>query len=221
MNVHPIISGLIMAPPDLLVNGSQSYFSNYKNQIWNIPELVKKDFPDLKFIVCLRNPVNRAISSYYHAINKGRIPPFQNITYAGGKQGLVGMGFYYSHLMEWFEYFDRERFLILIYELDVKENKDETLKKIYQHLGVDDCFVPSKFNKNIHQTNTQLYTYFNYFLPGLTKLTFKLFTGLNRITSPVIPILDQDKDFLYDIYHEENIKLERLIDRSLAIWHRE
>ena len=37
----------------------------------HVPKWIARTIPDVKIIICLRNPVNRAISSYYHYVRKG------------------------------------------------------------------------------------------------------------------------------------------------------
>ncbi|MFX0210474.1 MAG: sulfotransferase domain-containing protein [Candidatus Hodarchaeota archaeon] len=96
-----------------------------------VPERVKFWMPECKFIVLLRNPVNRAWSEYYmYWMVSFRVPikafikaiddvkydtpeqymhPYTNESYYRSLQ----KGIYHKCLTRWFKYFDKRRFLIL------------------------------------------------------------------------------------------------------------
>lgn len=186
---------------------------------WSIPELVHKHYPTLKLIVCLRNPVERAISAYYHHIRKGRLDSGQSILTVAGKYGIVSMGYYDIDLRKWMRYFAKKDFLILIYEEDLKdENKRVTLKKIFQHIDVDDLFVP----RNIFQKYYARKTHFElrlirYPIPAVIRKIF-----LNLIPGYIkhyrlwdIPVSDEEKAALKTLFNSHNRNLEKMIDRKL------
>ncbi|MCC5810111.1 MAG: sulfotransferase domain-containing protein, partial [Ectothiorhodospiraceae bacterium] len=85
----------------------------------NVPERMVEAFPDLKLIVILRNPVTRAVSSYYHHIGAARLSPNRRISEVGDEWGILSMGHYADNLEHWFKYYPRDRFQILVYEEDL------------------------------------------------------------------------------------------------------
>ena len=128
------------------------------------------------------------------------------------------MGFYYSQLKKWFKLFNPNKFLILIYEEDIRINKIQTIKKICNHLEIDKSFTPENIDKKIHKTNSQLYLFLHYYQPFLTKAIFKLFPFVNNFSTSMIKISEEEKKCIYELYKSENDKLQELINRPLDIW---
>ena len=97
---------------------------------------------DTKFIVILRNPVARAISAFFHYYKRGQTTKDSRILELPKHFGIVDIGFYYRHLMRWFEIFPRDQFLILNFEQDIIEYPLETVRRVYGFLGINENFVP-------------------------------------------------------------------------------
>lgn len=186
----------------------------------HIPELVKQHIPDARFIVTLRDPVDRAISAFFHHVRARRISPNSSLFEAGQKYGIIEMGFYYSQLKYWFDVFPENRFLILIYEKDIVESKNETVVKLYRFLNVKDDFHPTRLNTkyNIRWAGASLYL--SYCFPMVSKLMDK--PRIRGIVDSLpyfrIRIKPDTINRLSRIYVHENRKLERLIKRDLSFW---
>ena len=194
-------------------------FVIYENRLRNTPELVHANFPNLKLLVSLRNPVDRAISSFFHSMRAGRIPPHANILDVGVQWGILGMGFYYRQLLAWNELFPRESFLILIYEEDIKKKKDETLRRVFRHLDVDDSFVPQGAERVVNKSTSGPLLRAKYYAPNIAGKVFKLIPQLNNLHFLDIKVSDSDRAELAEIYRSENARLEEYIGRSLECWH--
>lgn len=109
---------------------------------------------DIKLIVILRDPVERAVSAYYHYMKDGFLPPIdiskgmykiiQNemVGYER-KAELIEYGLYYKHLKHYLKYFAKDQVLILLYD-ELKKNKIEVIKHLYRFIGVDENFNPDK-----------------------------------------------------------------------------
>ncbi|NMG57473.1 tetratricopeptide repeat protein [Geitlerinema sp. P-1104] len=112
----------------------------------NSPERLARYCPTTKFIILLRNPVDRAISHYHHwrkihqeplpleealEMNLKNLSP--NAPYAGVPKNYLERGLYADHLRRWFSHFPREQFLILKSE-HFYDNPDGTLKHVYDFL---------------------------------------------------------------------------------------
>ena len=136
----------------------------------------------------------------------------------GGQQGILGMGFYYRHLLEWMRFFPKERFLILIYEEELARDKAATLRRVYRHVGVDESFAPGDLEGRYNVRETDLLMILNYYTPRLTKRVFKRIPGLSRLRPPLIRISDQEYEDLRSFFEPENRLLEELLGRSLAVW---
>jgi hypothetical protein len=103
-----------------------------------MPERIAQDLgTDLRLVVLLRDPVQRAISAFFHHLRKrphrlDRSRPFaDNVR----QFGIVQMGFYAAHLERWLEVFPAERFLVLVNE-EVRASPAEAVERVHRHLGV-------------------------------------------------------------------------------------
>jgi len=118
--------------------------------------------PDIRFLVILRNPVNRAFSHYCHAINNWGEEkyrplgyPIENLSFkeailaederlASGRyhirhQSYFSKGLYAKQLRWYFDRFPRENFHITIFEEYIQAQEAE-IENIYRFLGVDPYF---------------------------------------------------------------------------------
>ena len=75
-----------------------------------LPSLVFRCVPKAKFIVMLRNPVDRAWSHFYHWRDKNRHP---TEILKNRNSEYVKKGIYWEQLERWFRVFKREQFLII------------------------------------------------------------------------------------------------------------
>lgn len=125
---------------------SASYFWTSTSADWdsrpegyqrNIPRVVKQYLgADLRFVVVIRNPVQRALSAYAHYVAHEEIPPNQRFREARRYGGIIDMGFYARHLQNWFEYFPSSRFLVISLEMDIVPDPARTLLEVQGFLGV-------------------------------------------------------------------------------------
>ncbi len=109
------------------------------------PYLIKKHFPNIKLIACLRNPVELAYS-YYRYMRLRGYPYFrQSFSEAIQKDpAWLEFGFYYKHLSRWLEVFSWDQFKIVFYE-DLQNDPGSILKELYSFLEVDPVFEPTSF----------------------------------------------------------------------------
>ncbi|SFL04714.1 sulfotransferase domain-containing protein [Shimia haliotis] len=92
---------------------------------------LKELAPDLRLMVILRNPVERAISAAAQAIrnNEGsQNPLFSRNTTEGGLYG--------KHLGRWLAHFSKDQLLVLTQD-EIKVDGRAVLKKVATHVGVE------------------------------------------------------------------------------------
>ncbi len=127
---------------------------------------IKNMLPDIRLIFLLRQPIERAISnisfsrmhgfeaaSTEQAILREIDAPDQVVSQkrAGisvSPQAYLSRSGYADHLKPYFEIFDRGQIKVLIKER--LTGNSETVKSIYQFLGVDDVFVPDILGETIN-----------------------------------------------------------------------
>ena len=181
----------------------------------DIPRLVHEAYPDLKFIVTLRDPVQRAISAYHHHMRPGRVSPRSRILEAGRHFGIISMGYYHTHLSEWMRFFSPDQFLVLIYEEDIVQNKEETIEKVFRFLEVDDSFIPDNLNARYNARNGHLYLYLRYYVPRVARKMKQKVPTLASVNFPKIRVSEEEKEALARMYAESNQDLAQLLGRSL------
>lgn len=114
------------------------------------PRRIHGHYPDLKHIAILRDPIERAVSAYYHYMSARFIPmvPIEEglriIIEGGWKEHprahqVVDFGFYDRHLTGLEAYYPRDRISVLVFE-SIKRDPAEALAQLYRFIGVADDF---------------------------------------------------------------------------------
>lgn len=181
----------------------------------DIAEQVHRHYPDLKLIVSMRDPVDRAVSAYYHFIRSRKYSPRSRILDVGHTNGILTMGYYYRYINEWLKYYPIDHFLFLVYEEDIKKNKLETLKKTFRFLNVDENFIPENVNSRYNTRSGHLFLHMNYYSPLWTRRFFRLFPALRPVNFPKIEVGPDEMEKLSQMYAKENEGLAALIKRPL------
>lgn len=129
-------------------------------------EIIKRIYdynPQMKFIVMLRNPVDRAFSGYRYAINNGHMDKKisfidslkietdllnKNISIVR-KNNLCNafQSKYFYHLSRWTKIFPKENFLLLK-TADLKENPNKILNKITTFFEIEKFNTTEKIKAN-------------------------------------------------------------------------
>ena len=109
------------------------------------PQRVHTLSSDLRLVAVLREPIERAHSLY--RLKLGTTMPYDTFNEAVEKHpDMIEHGHYAEHLERWWSRFPREQMLVLLYE-DLVRSDAETIRKIYEHIGVRSDFVPSWIGK--------------------------------------------------------------------------
>lgn len=172
------------ATPNYLWTSSSLEEIEESNRVRNIPEKVHAAYPNVKLIVSLREPVDRAVSAYRTLIRGGHISPRSSIVEVAHRHGIITMGDYETHIRRWFEYFPPSQFLFLIFEEDIKRNREVSLRRTYQFLGVDPSFIPSGSDERKHPSLGPFYRTLIYYLPWLKSVVKRILPNLRRDRLP-------------------------------------
>ena len=204
------------------------------------PKNIFQHIPNVKIIVCLRNPVHRAFSAFMHLRRDKRemINNFQtafNLDEERKNNGWAeiwhyrSMGLYGKQLQRYFSLFNKEQILCLIYE-DFLKYPENTLKSICEFLGVNSSHnfdSEAKYNKSgiprfqfLHQILIRpnlLKKVLKNFLPKelRTHLREKLINlNLNSQDS----LSSEQIQHLYPYFEKDINRTELLINRDLDHW---
>jgi hypothetical protein len=162
------------------------------------PKRIKEYNPQLKLIVLLRNPIERAYAhwnmerargadklSFWDAIQNEPQRIQKRLTPEHRVYSYVDRGFYLSQLERLWAHFPRSRVLVLKHE-DLRDHPQTTLRAVTEFLGV------SPF-KEIHEKKANATPYL----------------------SPLTPV---ERKYLHGIFEEEIHKLERVLKWDCSQW---
>jgi len=210
---------------------------NYLGQP-KVPPRIAHHMPQARLLAILRNPIERAVSAYFHYMRAGFIPiePLEKglrRVLAGdydknwpAAPQIIDFGMYYKHLQHWRHYFAASQFLILLYE-DIKQSPESLVREAYAFLGVSPDFEPKgvgvarmtgmyalprlKFARAVAPLTTEYYA-------GHTRLRRK--TGLvaktTYLTSRAV-----DRFILAPLFSEKRPVLSDALYRELAEVYRD
>lgn len=215
---------------------STAYLYYYKNAIPKI----KKTLGDIKIVVILRNPIDRAYSAYMHQIR-------YNTEYLSFEDALReekkriknnwapywyyrDVGFYYEQVKAYLENFSDVKLYLLE---DLEKNPLRLAKDIYSFLAVDNSFVPdisTRYNvsgvakyKLVHNVLLRPNP-----IKSLSKLILKTLIGNERkvaigqklrsnlLKKPAMKT--ETREYLKKVFREDILALQDLIDRDLSHW---
>jgi hypothetical protein len=205
------------------------------------PGRIKHYIPQARLIAILRNPVDRAYSSFWFQVRRGRELPSdfaqalrEEENRVRNNQGLPWMGkeigFYHAHLKRYYDTFEADQIKVFLYE-DLKGDSVGLAQSAYRFLGVDDTFVPdvslvhnlsgipkSKALQLFLSRPNPLKSALKPVVPKGMRQHLTAYVENRNIAGPPPP-LDQDvRKELIDSYREDILKLEELIGRDLSKW---
>jgi hypothetical protein len=199
--------------------------------------MIKQFNPQIKLIVCIRNPVERA---YSHYMQRNR---FQNWKYnfdetvRKNDQDILDYGLYGVQLEHVLHHFPKDQVKIIIFE-DFIKNPQKFLSDLFSFLNVNNFKIiknsaPKNSMKEFHfkrlkkfiniiRALCRRYYYFR-------KVFYELFPGdkmlkfINKIniknqilTKTKISI--KTKDYLKKYYTQDKILLEQILGREILYW---
>jgi hypothetical protein len=153
--------------PSVYQNGiewyKKTYFQSVKNEKCigdftptylfeeRAPERILNDLGvNMKFIIILRNPVDRAYSHYLHSnrdehenlsfkealsLEKSRVNEKDYLSYL--RLSYSGQGMYCQMLTRYFKFFPKDNFLIINFEEEFVSQRESTINKIFNFLELD------------------------------------------------------------------------------------
>jgi len=206
------------------------------------PERIKHYIPDAKLLAILRDPVERAYSAYLmQKLYTGWprdlpqvIRKKQKVKYEQGSpsQPRMDAGFYCAHLKRYFDIFDRSQIQVCLYE-DFRTGPLSVLQDIFRFVGVDETFVPDLSTKHMVggvsknrvwgaclMRWVRIKPLLKPFIPAsLRQRSINCLSNLQRRGLSKPPPLEPDvRRELLQIYKEDILKLQDLIQRDLSAW---
>ena len=205
------------------------------------PGRIKTLIPDARLIAVLRNPVDRAFSSYQHLVRDDLEPldfgaaldaePQRIAEHYAYLYRYTDMGFYSQQLDRYEKTFSENQLCVLLYD-DLRSDPEGTCRQIFSFLGVDEDFVPDmsgEYNRSGVPKNRFMHRLLNPSAPMKRRLwnvtprlarerlldaqTKIVNRNLQRQTMP-----EHERDRLRGVFREEVGRLEARLDRDLSHW---
>jgi len=202
-----------------------------------IAERIYRFNPQIKLIACFRNPIDRAWSHFRYDLMDKRVKAESKfkelIEEKDYYQKYIESGFYFRQIKPYLDRFPAENILLLIYE-DIAKSPLKFMQRVYQFLGVDPLFVPSKVNqrvkktrvfkenllsKLVHRALDKVYGEKKHRQIVGSQNTSFIMDSIMRIISKPINITPEIRKKLLPIFFPENRKLEKVLNRNLSFWN--
>lgn len=192
----------------------------------------------VRIIICLRNPVGRSYSHYYHVVKQGWETRSFEATFecvvAGNKchwyeRSFFEASLYYESVKAYIEAFGSDQVLIFLFD-EFCSNPISVFQQICRFIGVDDHFIPNVSeranvgglprSKMLHYLLTRKSAALSVIKPLLPldfrrNIRYKL---INQNLRRYPPMSDVTRRRLIDFYREDVLKLQSLIERDLSAW---
>lgn len=213
---------------------STSYFCSS-----DAPERVYNYSPEIRLIVSLRHPVERAFSNHKHEVYLGRISG-ENLIFENALKNnpmYLYQSLYYTHLNRWLKYFEKKHVFVILVD-DLENNPHKTMHDLYDFLGVNPEHNPPMIYERIHESRVPKNTFlessvkktasllkniggtgFVAYLKGkgVNRKIYKLNSKAEEVAFP--PMKEETKALLVKYFADENSKLSKLINRDLSAWY--
>lgn len=189
-------------------------------------ERIHAALPDVKLVLSLRNPAERAFSGFLMRTRRGdAVRGFQEELTV--ESSHVKEGFYYQRLKRYMDLFPKERLKIYLFD-DFKKDAAGMIRDLYGFLGVDTSFTPDTSVRHnpgaVPKVRWLNQVFFNPKVIGLTKAIvpeslherLKKVQQMNLSATPKMPA--EVRADLIQLYRDDILRLQTLIDRDLSVW---
>lgn len=199
------------------------------------PKKINFYLPNVRIIVILRNPIDRAYANFLHLVRDDREPckDFAEALEAEKKRieanwewfwHYIQLGYYGAQLQRYYTIFDRSQIAVYLYE-DLCQQPLDLLRNIFSFLDIDDLFLPdltirpnkSGMPKNLlfHQFLTKPNPIKTLLKPLFPAKIRQKIQHQNLVTPTISP---ETRAHLIHLYREDILKCQDLIDRDLSAW---
>ncbi len=229
---------------DELLTGDASHLNIYHA---HVPARIHSVNQEASFILLVRNPIDRAMSAYWHSLRRGKIAgsfadvikanyervksgrqalTAKNIKARSGKESVevpvLDAGYYAEQLERYFEFFPKDRFKIFLME-DMRKDPMGLVRETCEFLGVDTGQCASFDLSPRNQATPLKLRPRNFkqlkanFLSGNKEGS--LFTRLSNMSErPVMAV--ETRKWLVEHYRAHNKRLAEIFGRSLEHWNK-
>ena len=232
---HEQYAGLFASDTSFKIHGEAS--TDYFSSTTAAKNIKLAGYKNCKFIIILRNPVERAFSEYSHTVRDGleentfvESLKLEQNGFRNRYQPLfhhIRRGTYSESLNFYFEKFDRHDFFLMTYE-DLKQNPQKSMDSICSFLEIGKVKIDSnekhnesgvarlKFLHNLESPNHYLHDFIKFLFPKAFISYFKF--RVHKLNLRKVYMTRDEWNYAYNIFKEDIEKLELLLDKDLAHW---
>lgn len=135
------------SPATVHFENSPSYFHDPRT-----PERVRAYDPQMKILLLLRDPVERAYSNHLHEVIKGHIP---NLSFEEGlanNPSYLDQSRYGTHLSRWLDVFPAGQVQVMLAE-NIKADPAGQARRVYEFLGIDPEFTTGLLSERRNESD--------------------------------------------------------------------
>jgi hypothetical protein len=194
--------------------------------------------PKVRLIAILRNPLERAYSSYLHMRREDAEPlnfldalrqeKHRIRNNAGLPWRYISLGRYAEQLRRYYDVFPQHQLLVIVYE-ELRADPIGVCQQIFRHIGVDDQFRPNVTRAyNVSGEPRHPFLYSILFLRNPVSRRFLRSRWLFRHSAPLFglerkmlmrPQMDESsRSFLISELRDDICDLEGMLKRDLGFW---
>lgn len=192
--------------------------------------------PDVQLIASLRNPIDRAYSSFWNLVGGGVLKSDAEFLdhFALDTNQLRTRGLYDLQLSKYLAEFSSRNLFIVIFEHDLGPSAPATLSGAFEFLDVDPSFLPASAQDRSNvgrsprtggaafaRVGIRIAQQSDRFPAPLSKLLRSTYTsifGRLPVKRPFEPLSERDRLRCYDFFRADIERLESTIDRDLSVW---
>lgn len=103
-----------------------------------VPERVRSNVGDVKIVVSLRDPVERALSQHRHLVRLGLVRN-DDLSFESAlarNPSYIEQGLYFRHLSRWIDAFGRNSLHVILTD-DIRADRQRVARRLYEFLEVD------------------------------------------------------------------------------------
>ena len=201
--------------------GSTNY-SKFPDYNVNIHNDIYEYNPSMKLIYIMRHPVDRLISYYTHAFNRGHETENSIDLVLTTNNHYINTGKYAMQIEPYIKLFGRANVLLLFYE-DFAKNPQTSVEKVFEFLNLNSISLDTKGLKANKSFNRRVlhHKYDNpkTFWDKLKKTILILKNQYNPDFLEAHPkIKETTREFIIEACREDIKKIEALANRDLSHW---
>lgn len=139
---------------DFKVNGESSPHYTNRPRFNGVAERIHEYCPDARLVYMVRDPIKRILSHWVHATGAGYETREFEPTLELPDTAYINRSQYWMQLQPYLELFDREQIEIITQE-DLGARRDETMKRAFGFLGIDDTFTSEQWDRQWEKSSAK------------------------------------------------------------------